>query len=177
MTPEKIQYIVNKNPIGPDYINAGYKIVEFPYNDEGDNAYALVKVKSKKLISYSLSGQNERKHFSRLSKGLKKENLEAKLRKKVNSILESMLKEDDIESEGEDAMKLIKEVIAVCQSLNFNYNLIKDDMLKQDKNGNNIVEYIFEDYDKFEQLAKKMESERSSTRHLYSWYIKNSKGR
>lgn len=106
-----------------------------------------------------------------------KRELEKALRKKVNFILESILREDDSESEGEDAMELIKEVIAVCQSLNFNYNLIKHDMLKQDKNGNYIVEYIFEDYDKFEQLAKKMETERNSTRHLYSWYIKNSKGR
>lgn len=131
MTPEEKEYIVNKNPIGANYVNAGYKIVEFPYNDEGDNAYALVKIRSKKIISYSLSGQAERKHFSRLAKGIGlKKTTETLLRKKVNSILENMLNESDSGSNSQ--YKTQQWLKSFLNSTKVKYTLMRDTLILQD---------------------------------------------
>lgn len=46
------------------YTNNDFKIVRFAYDDEGNNGFALLDIKNKSIISWSLSGDKERKTFS-----------------------------------------------------------------------------------------------------------------
>ena len=43
-----------------------YKIVIFPYDDEGHNGYVLLDILNKKVVSWSLSGNSERDNFDKL---------------------------------------------------------------------------------------------------------------
>lgn len=51
-----------------NYTSDKYKIVKFAFNDEGDNAYALLDIPNKKLISWSMSGDSQQKLFKLLDK-------------------------------------------------------------------------------------------------------------
>jgi hypothetical protein len=67
ITPPTFEKLHDKDGI-KDYTNNKYKIVKFAYDDEGSNAFALFDMKNKKLISYSLSGESERKKFKDYNK-------------------------------------------------------------------------------------------------------------
>lgn len=48
------------------YETPNYRIVRFAYNDTGDNAFALLDLNNKKVISYSISGRSEFDKFNQL---------------------------------------------------------------------------------------------------------------
>lgn len=50
------------------FSNEDYKMVRFAFNDEGDNGTALLDLKNKKVISYSLTGSSERTNWEELNK-------------------------------------------------------------------------------------------------------------
>lgn len=58
----------------PKESNGKYSIVRFAYDDDGHNAMALLDLKNKKLISYSLSGQDEIEQYRKLSTNMNKLN-------------------------------------------------------------------------------------------------------
>jgi hypothetical protein len=70
VTPPTFERLHNKEGI-KGYTNNKHKIVRFAYDDEGNNAFALLNMKNKKLISYSLTGESERKKFNEYNKTLK----------------------------------------------------------------------------------------------------------
>lgn len=49
-----------------EYSNDNYKIVRFAYDDEGNNGFALLDMKNKKIISWSLTGSSEFRKFKEL---------------------------------------------------------------------------------------------------------------
>jgi hypothetical protein len=71
----------NFYPALPSDENSEYKIVRFAYNDEGDNASALLDLKNKTVISYSLSGNSEYLKFAELNKNVDSDQLKAWLKR------------------------------------------------------------------------------------------------
>lgn len=49
-----------------NYITDKYKIVRFALDDEGSNAFALLDLVNKKIVSYSISGSSQFKKFGEL---------------------------------------------------------------------------------------------------------------
>ena len=49
-----------------EYSSNRYKIVRFAFDDEGNNGFALLDMKTKKLLSWSISGYSQVKQFKDL---------------------------------------------------------------------------------------------------------------
>ena len=57
-----------KNKVGlKEYSTNRYKIVRFAFDDEGNNGFALLDMKDKKLLSWSISGYSQVNQFKDLN--------------------------------------------------------------------------------------------------------------
>lgn len=64
-TPPTFERLKNMDGV-KGYSNNNYKIVRFAYDDEGSNGFALLDMKNKKIISWSLTGSSEFRKFKEL---------------------------------------------------------------------------------------------------------------
>jgi len=76
----------NMNPVKS---KGNYIIVRFAYDDEGNNAFALLDTKNQKIVSYSLTGASEIKKFEDLKESINKN----KLHSLINQIIKEELNE------------------------------------------------------------------------------------